>query len=132
MKNSLYNQGSDSKVARSNLRMANDSKNVSTKLPDSNKAATGFSASKYISKNMDDVIKAHTYSGFGTSTRKEIDIDARSNHSIMEDDESDFNDQLDLIADLYDEEFGAEDQGPVVFGEVPDMITGHLEIEFAP
>ena len=46
--------------------------------------------------------------------------------SILEDEEE-FEEQQDLIADLFELEFGEINDDPIIFGDTPDMVTGHLD-----
>jgi hypothetical protein len=52
------------------------------------------------------------------------EVDTKVKKSI---EHNEFDDQLDLIADLYESEFGIEHQGPVIFGEAPEVVIGHLD-----
>jgi hypothetical protein len=131
LKNPKSNPGSASKVPRTNMRISSDDKNVSTKLPNSKIPSTGFSASKYISKNLEDVIKAHSFTGFVPTVEEDLlELETFSSKSIMEDDDSDFQNQLDMVADLYEAEFGIDYEAPIVFGEAPEMFSEYLDVEF--
>jgi hypothetical protein len=124
MKSSLNHPGSGAKVPRANLRMSSDSKNVTTKLPD-HKTASGFSSSKYIAQNMEEIVEAAAFTGFAPA-----DVTTKTKASVMDED-VEFDAELDEIAELFELEFGVEhNDGPVVFGDAPEIFTGHLDVEF--
>ena len=112
------------------MRMSIDQKNVATANPDkgANQAHSTFSASKYITRNVEDVLESQAKANRAVEVDLEIENrSVKSMASILEDDDEEFDEQQDLIADLYELEFGTDIDGPVVFGEAPDVVTGHLD-----